>query len=300
MGIGAVEDEGQADDLGAEEGEGGHAVARLPEVLHQGELGVGIGSEQVAVEGQVVRRGVKVAPGQGLFRSAQIDLGLAMGGGLDVGGEGGGDEIDVVLGLVLAPGHAHPFRAGTCGGGAIRTGAMRGGAYPGGGVGSGALGDGAPAGGQVHLEAKAIKGVLEAWVPAAAAVQDYPLGADKAAGPEALPAHTLRDPLQVAADRAGIAEGHWAGSLPTQPEGLQTTLVAKGLQPRRAGEHPGLKPGVEEEGPVLPVLRQGQGGGHGQGALVRVQARLQVVTDQGLGAQGACSQQQEDQEPAAP
>ena len=159
-------------------------------------------------------------------------------------------------------------------------------------VGPGALGDGAPAGGQVHLETEAIEGVLEARVPAAATVQDHALGADDAPGPLPGPPHALRDPLQVATDGAGIAQGHGAGALAAQAEGLQAGPKAQGLQPRRARQYPGLEPGVEEEGPVLPLLRQGQGGGHGQDARVRLQARLQVVTDQGLGAQAGDGDEQ--------
>ena len=62
-----------------------------------------------------------------------VHLGLAVGRRLAIGDEGGGDEIDVILGLVLAPGHA-----GAIGGRDA--------------VGSHALGNGGPAGGQRHLE----------------------------------------------------------------------------------------------------------------------------------------------------
>jgi hypothetical protein len=46
VGKGAVDDEGEADDPAAQQGEGGHAVAALPEALHQGELGVGVGADE--------------------------------------------------------------------------------------------------------------------------------------------------------------------------------------------------------------------------------------------------------------
>src|SRR5258708_13310888 len=42
LGVGRMQDERKPDDLLAQEREGRHAVARLPEVLHQPELGIRI------------------------------------------------------------------------------------------------------------------------------------------------------------------------------------------------------------------------------------------------------------------
>ncbi|MBK1701349.1 hypothetical protein CKO22_10580 [Thiococcus pfennigii] len=117
--IGGVQDEGQADDLRAEQRERRHAVAALPEILDQGELGVGIGADQAVVEGEIVGRGREVALGQGRVGRAQVDLGLGHRCRAGVAGEGRGDQVDLVLRVSFVPGDAHPvgglgdLRAGT-------------------------------------------------------------------------------------------------------------------------------------------------------------------------------------------
>ena len=264
VGIGTLEDEGQANDLGAQQGEGGHAVARLPEILHQGKLGVGVGADEVAVEGQVIRRGVEIALGQLRVRVAQIDLGLAVGRRLAIGDEGGGDEIDVILGLVLAPAHA----------GAL------GGRH---GIGPRALGNGGPAGGQIHLECEALQAVREVGIPAAVAIQDDPVRADDAAGPLPRPAHPFLGPLQVAAQGAGIAQGDGSGPLPAQAKDLPAVPGAEAGELRLPRYHLGVQARVQDEGPVVLARRQAQGIRDGQRPLVRSQARLDVMADQGLG-----------------
>jgi len=99
VGIGGGQDERQAQDSRSQQGEGGHPVAGLPEVLDQGELGVGVGPDQAAVEVQVFPRGGQVGGGKVRVRTAQPDLGLGCRSRLPVECERGGDEIDVVLGL---------------------------------------------------------------------------------------------------------------------------------------------------------------------------------------------------------
>ena len=127
VGVGGGDDEGQAQDLRPEQGEGGHAVAGLPEVLHQGELGIGIGTDQPAVEVQILAGGGEVVGRQPVIGCAQPHLGLGPGRPLgrtlirrvDPGGaiepEGGGHQIDIVLGPGLGPGgtgEALPVRPG--------------------------------------------------------------------------------------------------------------------------------------------------------------------------------------------
>ncbi len=104
VGVGVVDDEGQADDLRAEQGEGGHAVTGFPEVFHQGELGVGIRPEQVGIEGEVALGGGQITFGQMGVRRAQINHGRGFRAAL-IAGEAARNEVDVLLGCVLAPAH---------------------------------------------------------------------------------------------------------------------------------------------------------------------------------------------------
>ncbi|MCK7523814.1 MAG: hypothetical protein MZV64_42430 [Ignavibacteriales bacterium] len=62
--VGRVEDEREADDLRAEQREGRHPVARLPEVLDQRELAVRVRADQAAVHLEVLRRRREVLRGE--------------------------------------------------------------------------------------------------------------------------------------------------------------------------------------------------------------------------------------------
>ena len=61
MGQAGVENEGQADHRAAEQGPAGQAVAGREEIFHHRELGVGVGTEQVLVEFQVLLAGGEIA-----------------------------------------------------------------------------------------------------------------------------------------------------------------------------------------------------------------------------------------------
>src|SRR5215471_9380316 len=61
MRVGRMQDEWKPDDLLAQEREGRHAVAGLPEVLHQRELGIRIRAEKAAVHLKVLRGRIEIA-----------------------------------------------------------------------------------------------------------------------------------------------------------------------------------------------------------------------------------------------
>ncbi|MBP1634690.1 MAG: hypothetical protein H6Q10_1264 [Acidobacteria bacterium] len=67
------EDEGEPDHLGTEQREARHAVARLPEVLDERELRVGVRADQLAVHLDVLRGRRQVPGRQRLVRLVQVD-----------------------------------------------------------------------------------------------------------------------------------------------------------------------------------------------------------------------------------
>ena len=71
MGVRRVQNKRKPDDLLAQEREGRHAVARLPEILHQGELGIGIRAQKAPIHIQVLRRRLEVTIRQRLIGRAQ-------------------------------------------------------------------------------------------------------------------------------------------------------------------------------------------------------------------------------------
>ena len=109
MGIGGMEDKGQPDDPGAQQGKGGHSIAALPEVLHQGEFGIGVGSQQAAIEIQIMGGGLQIASGQGRVVLAQKGQGPGRLGGAGILLEGTGDQVDILLGQALLPHLPHPL-----------------------------------------------------------------------------------------------------------------------------------------------------------------------------------------------
>ena len=97
VGIGRVQDKRETDDPRAEQGKGGHAVAGLPEVFHQGELAVGVGPDQIGVQPDIVAGGVEVLLRQRRVRFAQEHHGLHTLAGLPVFNEAAGDQVDLFL-----------------------------------------------------------------------------------------------------------------------------------------------------------------------------------------------------------
>ena len=71
MRVRRMQDERKPDDLLAQERERRHAVAGLPEVLHQGELGIGIRAQKAAIHLKVLRRRFEVTVCQRLIGLAQ-------------------------------------------------------------------------------------------------------------------------------------------------------------------------------------------------------------------------------------
>ena len=71
MRVRRMQDERKPDDLLAQQREGRHAVAGLPEVLHQSELGIGIRAQKAAIHLEVLRRRIEVTVGQRLIGLAQ-------------------------------------------------------------------------------------------------------------------------------------------------------------------------------------------------------------------------------------
>ena len=74
--VGGAQDEREADDLGAEQRVGRHAVARLPEVLDERELPVRVGPDEPAVHLDVLRGRLQVLRGERVVLLAQVDEGL--------------------------------------------------------------------------------------------------------------------------------------------------------------------------------------------------------------------------------
>ncbi len=103
VGIGGVQDERQTDHLRAEQGKRRHAVTGLPEILHQGELGVGVRAQQCLIQSQIIVGSVQITLRQGGIRLPQIDLGLhgSVGPGIEM--EGRGDQVDVILRVGFLP-----------------------------------------------------------------------------------------------------------------------------------------------------------------------------------------------------
>ena len=93
MRIRSVQDERKPDDLLAQQREGRHAVAGLPKILHQGELGIRIGPKEAAIHLEVLRRGVEVTVRQRLVGLAQERHGLHGAGVLGIFGEWRGDQV---------------------------------------------------------------------------------------------------------------------------------------------------------------------------------------------------------------
>ncbi len=71
MRIRRSQDERKSNDLLAEQREGRHAVAGLPKILHQSELGIGIRAQQAVVHLEVLHRCFEVAVCQPLIGRAQ-------------------------------------------------------------------------------------------------------------------------------------------------------------------------------------------------------------------------------------
>jgi len=100
--------------------------------------------------------------------------------------EGGGDQVDVVLGLAFPPAHGDAL-------------APLGYLWP------RALAHCQPAGRQLHLQLKALQALGHQGVPAGGPVQEHPLRADGATGVAVAAAGALRHLLQVVADAAPVA-----------------------------------------------------------------------------------------------
>ena len=69
--VGRVQDEREADYLWSEQCERWHAVARFPEVLHEGELGVGVGPNEVLVHLHVLGGCLEVLVGEAIILVTQ-------------------------------------------------------------------------------------------------------------------------------------------------------------------------------------------------------------------------------------
>ena len=104
--VGGMQDEGEADDLRAEQGERRHAVAGFPEILDQRELRVRVGADQLSVHLKVLGRGFQIAIGERIVLFAQEGHRLDCAGVEFVFGEGGGDDVDFLGRRVHHPGIA--------------------------------------------------------------------------------------------------------------------------------------------------------------------------------------------------
>ena len=96
--IGRGENEREPNDRRSQQGEGRHAVTGFPEILHQRELLVRVGTDQVAVHLDVLSRGRQVLGCQGVICRAQKDLRADRASGLLVGLERSPHDIDLVHG----------------------------------------------------------------------------------------------------------------------------------------------------------------------------------------------------------
>ena len=66
-----MQNKGEANHPGTQQGEGGHAVAGFPEVFHQRKFGIGIRPDEVAVHFQILAGHFQVFAGQAFVRCAQ-------------------------------------------------------------------------------------------------------------------------------------------------------------------------------------------------------------------------------------
>ncbi len=93
MRIRRIQNERKPDDLLAQECEGRHAVAGLPEILHQGELGIGIGAQQAAIHLEILSRRIEVTVRQRLIGLAQEGHGFHSAGVPGIFGEWRRDQM---------------------------------------------------------------------------------------------------------------------------------------------------------------------------------------------------------------
>ena len=103
MGIGGFQNEGEANDLLAQKCERGHAVAGFPEILDQRELAEGIVADHGFVKCQISFRGIQIARGEIAIGRAQISQQVHVAAAHAVGGEVGGDQVDLFHRLFAAP-----------------------------------------------------------------------------------------------------------------------------------------------------------------------------------------------------
>ena len=273
--VGGVDDEGQADDLRSEQREGGHAVAGLPEILDQRELGERIVADQPGIEVDVALRRVQIALCQGGVGLAQIDLGLECGvsgpSAVDIALEGCRDQIDIVLRMGLAPGGASACRI-------ARALALR---------------DRGPAVRKRDCERKGLKAVRDARIPAAVAVEEDALGRDGAARPLAGTAHALGDLLARMADRSAVGQGDGTGSGDAKPVAGQMIESFGGVEPRIVRRDVRLHPGVKEQQPFRSVVRKRQRIPHLQGARIGVDTGLDCVLHERCSCRDLCRPEQD-------
>ncbi len=93
MRVRRMQDERKPDDLIAQEREGRHAVAGLPEVLHQGELGIGIRTQEAAIHLKVLRRRIEITVCQCLIGLAQEGKRFHRARSLGIFGEWRGNQM---------------------------------------------------------------------------------------------------------------------------------------------------------------------------------------------------------------
>ena len=103
MRVGRRQDEREADHLRPEEGERGHPVARLPEVLDERELPVRVRADQAAVHLEVLRRRGEVLRGERVVLLAEEGERLDVAGPVAVGVERTAHEVDLVDGALRIP-----------------------------------------------------------------------------------------------------------------------------------------------------------------------------------------------------
>ena len=103
VGIGRMNDERKPNDPRAQEGERRQAVARLPEILHQRELGVRVWPDESAVEFHVARRGFQVTIGEPALRAQEEGEGSDMPRVPLIDVEAVRGQNHIILGLVLDP-----------------------------------------------------------------------------------------------------------------------------------------------------------------------------------------------------
>jgi hypothetical protein len=94
--VGRVDDEREPDDLAAEQRECGHAVARLPEVLDEGELPVGVRPDELTVHLEVLRRRCQVLRRRRVVSVMQVDERLDRTGDVAPDVQRAADEVDLV------------------------------------------------------------------------------------------------------------------------------------------------------------------------------------------------------------